>query len=225
MRVLVTDPVAKAIREENLGISPGKLRRLFGCKPTISARLPNADRVLAGERRIVAQDGFSIGGRNIVGGAIVVGKKDEAGEYTPPRTEARTIGVLVKWVAVPRVDDHEGENAGLLKAILVDPETGNIEEKRLEASELGMMRLLGGPARMMGPVTEQDAVWTRSGVGRNAPNWQKDGLRFYGTGLVVGYDRFGRLADVAADVEQLRASVEFNDGIASDLPSRPNRGN
>jgi hypothetical protein len=138
MKVILIDPETKVVGVENIDRSVGHIVQLLGSKPMVSARFPNGDRLLSA-KEATATNGFSIGGsRVITGPGLVVGKRDEDGGYTSPRSGVETIDRLVRWIA----GSHAAVAgiAELVTTVLVDPEAGTIARIGLSTDSGAMER-------------------------------------------------------------------------------------
>jgi hypothetical protein len=220
MKLVLIDPEAEIVISKNVvsGFSD-----LLGSKPSVSAKFPNGDRLISASEERAAK-GFSIGGSPVIAGlGLVVGHKDDVGDYTRPRSDAETIAKLVRWVPLARPVPTEEDGGHPLSAVIIDPEICVIAQVYLQPDLAAIDRAIGGRSRFVMKVTKTDAVFVRLESDVRGWCWRKDGLVFSGRSLVVGCDADGTLTDVTTDLEALRDSVEFKSPRAPDWQRLPPR--
>jgi hypothetical protein len=144
MKVVLIDPDTSVVSPQRLELSRGGLTRLFGSKPSVSARFPNGDRLLSAKKESVGH-GFSIGRSHvIVGAGLVVGKKDDGGNYTPPKTAIDTLLKLVRWEKLDKLPKNERNDGRAIVALVVDPDSRVIERVTLTADPAAIDVAIGG---------------------------------------------------------------------------------
>lgn len=96
MKAIVINPQKRIVAQHDFRSALRSFQSVFN-EPRLVGRLPNGDAVWADTDRIHRWT-FSIGGGpQIVGNAIIVGRKDEGGDYTSPRSHPDSIRQIVRF--------------------------------------------------------------------------------------------------------------------------------
>ena len=96
MKAIVINSEKRLVGHHEFGSAVRSFYSVFN-EPRQIGRLPNGDLIWADTDRVHRMT-FSLGGcPQIVGTALVVGKKDEAGDYTSPRSDLDSIRRLVRF--------------------------------------------------------------------------------------------------------------------------------
>lgn len=113
---------------------------------------------------------------------------------------------MVRWTAI---EVRPGPPAAV-RAIMIDPQQGLIEELMISAHKLAVVNLLGGEIGSYMRVPGNDHVFSPAFGSVSPWGWRKDDLTFSSRSVIVGHDsETGHFADVVTSVENLRTSVEF----------------
>jgi|SRR5579883_1486026 hypothetical protein len=113
---------------------------------------------------------------------------------------------MVRWTTV----DVPPKPPITVRASVIDPEHGLIEEVAIGANRLALVSLLGGDIRsylrvpgndyVLSPVSRPEASWC----------WRKNDMTFASGCVVVGHDsETDYLAEVATSIQNLRNSIAF----------------
>ncbi|WGD53082.1 hypothetical protein QA641_03835 [Bradyrhizobium sp. CB1650] len=204
MKAILIDPNTKSVARIDIS-KDARLSDYFGEKPRVAMKFPKGDVLFAGVQE--RAEAFIVGGsRPIAGPGLIVGRRTGPGERSPALVRLDDVVTMVRWTAI---EVRPGPPAAV-RAIVIDPEQGLIEEVMISAHKLAVMNLLGGEIRSYMRVPGNDHVLSPvSGPG--APwRWRKDDLIFSSRSVIVGHDsETDYFADVVTSVENLRTSVEF----------------
>jgi hypothetical protein len=207
IKAISINPKARSITRIEIGPEVRLLSVQFGEKPRVVARLTRGDALLAGARENA--EAFMIGGsRPISGPGLIVGRRTAPGERGPARVALDHVVTMVRWTCIERPPRPEPP-AGV-RAIVVDPELGLIDEVVIEPNTLAMMHLLGSEIGGYLRVPGEDHVLSPKFGPRLPWHWRKDALTFTARCVIVGHDpQTDYFADAVTSVENLRNSVEF----------------
>ncbi|MDT4738412.1 hypothetical protein [Bradyrhizobium sp. WYCCWR 12699] len=204
MKAILIDPTTKSIAR--IDISPeARLSDYFGERPRVVAKFPKGDVLFAGVRGDTMA--FTIGGsRPIAGPGLIVGRRTGPGERGPAHVRLAHVVTMVRWTTV----DLPPEPPVTVRAIVIDPEQGLIEEVVIVANSLALVGLLGGEIGSYMRVPGNDHVLSPATGPETSWCWRKDDLTFDSRSVIVGHDStVDHFADVVTSVENLRTSVEF----------------
>lgn len=204
MKAVLIDPDTKSVAR--IDVRPeARLRDYFGEKPRVAAKLPKGDVLFAGVAGGAAA--FTIGGSHpIAGPGLIVGRRTGPGERGPAHVRLADVVSMVRWTTfgVPP------KPAVTVRAIVVDPEQGIIEEVTIAAHRLALMSLLGGEIGSYMRVPGNDHVLSLMPGAKKPWCWRKDDLTFASRCVIVGRDpETGNFADAVTPVEDLLTSVDF----------------
>ncbi|WP_342738914.1 hypothetical protein [Bradyrhizobium sp. B117] len=201
---ILIDPKMKSVVRIDIS-KHARLSAYFGEKPRVAMKLPKGDVLFAGvEQRAEA---FIIGGsRPIAGPGLIVGRRTGPGERGPARVRLADVVTMVRWTTV----DLPPKPPVTVRAIVIDPEHGLIEEVVIVPNKLALVGLLGGEIGSYMRVPGNDHVLSPAIGPETSWCWRKDDLTFRSRSLIVGHDsETDYFADVVTSVENLRTSVEF----------------
>jgi hypothetical protein len=204
MKAILIDPNTKSVARIDIS-KDARLSDYFGEKPRVAMKFPKGDVLFAGVQE--RAEAFIIGGsRPIAGPGLIVGRRTGPGERSPALVRLDDVVTMVRWTAI----EVPPRPPAAVRAILIDPEQGLIEEVMISAHKLAVMNLLGGEIGAYMRVPGNDRVLS-SAFGSASPwCWRKDDLTFNSRSVIVGHDsETDYFADVVTSVENLRTSVEF----------------
>lgn len=204
MKAILIDPNAKRVTRIDIG-REARLSDYFGEKPQVAAKLPKGDVLYAGVE--VRAEAFILGGsRPIAGPGLIVGRRTGPGERGPALVRLDDVAAMVRWTTV----NVPPKPPATVRAILIDPEHGLIEEVAIAPNRLALVSLLGGEIGSYMRVTGNDHVFSPAFGWASPWCWRKDDLTFSSRSVIVGHDsEVDHFADVVTSVENLRTSVEF----------------
>ncbi|MBR0950340.1 hypothetical protein [Bradyrhizobium canariense] len=204
MKAILIDPSKKSVARIDIS-QDARLSDYFGEKPRLTMRFPNGDDLFAGVQE--RAEAFIIGGsRPIAGSGLIVGRRIGPGERRPALVRLDDVVTMVRWTTV----DLPPKPPLTVRAIVVDPEQGLIEEVMIVANRLALAGLLGGEIGSYVRVPGNDHVLSSATGPETSWCWRKDDLTFGFRSVIVGHDsETGYFADVVTSVENLRTSVEF----------------
>jgi hypothetical protein len=207
MKAISIDPKQKSVTVTHISPETRLIKDHFGEPPRIVARFPKGDVLLAGTREDTAA--FSIGGsRTIEGPALIVGRSTGPGERGPARTALNAVITMVRWTTLEKVVQPEPPKS--MRAILIDPEKGIIEEVEIAAGMHGIERLLGTPVGPHFRLPREDLVMLPKFPSKVAWSWKKEDLTFSCRCVIVGSDpAMDHFANASISIENLRSSVRF----------------
>ena len=168
-------------------------------------RPPKGDVLLAGVQEHASA--FVIGGSSpIAGRGLIVGRRTGPGVRGPARISVDDVVTMVRWTSIK----VSPKPPVAMRAIVIDPEQGLIEEVVIAPHKLAIERLLGVEIGPYMRVPGNDHVLTPARRPRSPWYWRKDDLGFSSRCVIVGHDpKTDYFADVFTSVDNLRASVEF----------------
>ena len=171
----------------------------------MAAKLPKGDVLFAGLGGGAAA--FSIGGSPPVAGpGLIVGRRIGTGERGPAHVRLADVVTMVRWTTV----DVPPKPPVTVRAIIIDPEQGLIEEVAIAAHRLALMSLLGGEIGTYMRVPGNDHVLSLLPGAETPWCWRKDDLTFASRCVIIGRDsETDYFADAVTSVENLRTSVDF----------------
>ncbi len=204
MKAILIDPNTKSIARIDIS-EDARLGAYFGEKPQVAMKFPKGDVLFAGVQE--RAEAFIIGGsRPIAGPGLIVGRRTGPGERSPMRVRLDDVVMMVRWTAI----EVRPRARGVVRAIVVDPEQGLIEQVMISAHKLAVVNLLGGEIVSYIRVPGNDHVFSPT-FGSSSPwCWRKDDLTFRSRSVIVDHDsETDYFADVVTSVENLRNSVPF----------------
>jgi len=204
MKAILIDPNTKSVTRIDIS-KDAQMSDYFGEKPRMAMKFPKGDVLFAGvEARAEA---FIVGGsRPIAGPGLIVGRRTGPGERSPALARLDDVVTMVRWTAI----ELRPRAPAAVRAIVIDPEQGLIEEVMISAHKLAVMKLLGGEIGSYMRVPGNDHVFSPAFGWASPWCWRKDDLTFSSRSVIVGHDsEFDNFADVATSVENLQTSVEF----------------
>lgn len=204
MKAILIDPHMKSVAR--IDISPGaRLSDFFGEKPQAAAKLPKGDVLFAGVGRDAAA--FTIGGSvPIAGPGLIVGRRIGPRDRGPAHVRLADVVTMVRWTTV----DMPPKPPVTVRAIVIDPEQGLIEEVTVSPHRLALVSLLGAQVGSYMRVPGNDHVLSPLSGPETPWCWRKDDLTFASRCVIVGHDsETGYFADVVTSIENLRTSVDF----------------
>ncbi|GAA0023112.1 hypothetical protein JOE51_004152 [Bradyrhizobium japonicum] len=204
IKAILIDPQMKSVARIDIS-KDARLSKYFGEKPRVAMKFPKGDVLFAGVQE--RAEAFTIGGsRPIPGSGLIVGRRIGPGERGPAHVRLADVVTMVRWTTV----DAPPKPPATVRAIVIDPEQGLIEELLIAAHRLALLSLLGGEIgsyirvpgndHVLSPVPSPETPWC----------WRKDDLTFSSRSVIVGHDSgTDHFADVVTSVENLRTSVQF----------------
>ena len=115
---------------------------------------------------------------------------------------------MVRWTTLEKVVPPSPPTT--MRAVLIDPEKGIVEEVEIAAGMHGIERLLGMPVGPHFRLPREDLVMLPKFPSKVAWNWKKEDLTFPCRCVIVGSDPANDFfADVSISIENLRSSVQF----------------
>ena len=207
MKAISIDPKKRLVAVKDISSEARLLNSHFGEPPRVAARLPKGDTLLAAAKEDTAA--FTIGGsRPIEGVALIVGRRTRPGELGPARAALDAVAAMVRWTILEKAVPPKPPTR--MRAILIDPEKGIIEEVEIAAGVHGIERLLGVPVGPHFRLPREDIVMLPKFPSKVAWNWKKEDLTFPCRCVIVGSDPASDFfADVSISIEKLRSSVQF----------------
>jgi hypothetical protein len=204
MKAILIDPNMKSVAKIDIN-NDARLSDYFGEKPQVAAKLPKGDVLFAGAGGDTAA--FTIGGSHpIAGPGLIVGRRTGPGERGPAHVRLSDVVTMVRWTTV----DVPSKPPVTVRAIVIDPERGLIEEVVIAAHRLALVSLLGGEIGSYMRVPGNDHVFSPAFGWASPWCWRKDDLTFSSRSVIVGHgSATDYFADVVTSVENLRTSVEF----------------
>lgn len=212
IRVVSIDPAVRSIDVIKIGPEKHSLTEFFGERPIVAEKLPRGDVLLATASEY--GKGFTVGGsRPIVGRALIVGRPEEWGHRCSALVSLEDVVTMVRWISVERPPERVLPPPPVsVRAIVLDPELGIVEEKVIAAHMPAADGLLGRPHDwhvrlpsgdyLLSAVTDGDYRWWVRLYGE---------LKLIGRCVIVGHDRkTGYFSDVSMKVDHLRKQVEFS---------------
>jgi hypothetical protein len=208
MRTIAIDPLKRRVSVIDIDPTRSELRRLLGLRPHLVERLSYGDMVFASDRD-ASNVGFSIwGGPKVRGAGLVLGKLHR-GEFTAATSNVEVLSVLTRWLDADPPSRHE-EMTGTIRAILIDPERGLVEEVDNVRGFIGIDALIGQSAAFITRLPADDILYGKSDASLNGWLWRKDDFQFPGRCVIVGCDRStNTLASAHIGLDNLRSSVTF----------------
>ena len=204
MKAILIDPNTKSVTRIDIS-KDAQMSDYFGEKPRMAMKFPKGDVLFAGvEARAEA---FIVGGsRPIAGPGLIVGRRTGPGERGPAHVRLADVVTMVRWTTV----DVPPKPPATVRAILIDPEQGLIEEVAITAHRLALVSLLGGEIGSYMRVPGNDHVLSPMSGSETPWCWRKDDLTFASRCVIIGRDsETDYFADVVTSVENLRTSVDF----------------
>ncbi|MCK1604970.1 hypothetical protein IVB02_27120 [Bradyrhizobium sp. 166] len=204
MKAILIDPHMKSV--VRIDISPGaRLSDLFGEKPRVAVKFPKGDVLFAGIQE--RAEAFTIGGsRPIAGSGLIVGPRIGPGERGPAHVRLADVVTMVRWTAV----DVPPKPPATVRAIVIDPEQGLIEEVTVAPHRLALVSLLGAQVGSYMRVPGNDHVLSPLSGPETPWCWRKDDMTFASRCVIVGHDlETSYFADVVTSIENLRTSGDF----------------
>jgi hypothetical protein len=207
MKAISIDPKRRSVAVMDISPETRLIKAHFGEPPRIVGRLPKGDVLLAGSREDTAA--FSIGGSDTIEGpALIVGRSTGPGERGPARTALNAVITMVRWTTLEKVVQPEPPKS--MRAILIDPEKGIIEDVEIAAGMHGIERLLGMAVGPHFRLPREDLVMLPNILPKVSWGWKKEDLEFPCKCVIVGSDPANDFfADVSISIENLRSSVQF----------------
>jgi hypothetical protein len=136
-------------------------------------KLPKGDILLAGLEEHA--EAFIIGGsRPIAGPGLIVGRRTGPGERGPALIRLDDVVTMVRWTSI----GVRPKPPRAMRAIVIDPEQGLIEEVVIAPHKLAIASLLGGEIGPYMRVPGNDHVLTPAFGPRSPWYWRKDDLAF-----------------------------------------------
>lgn len=204
MKAILIDPNARSVVRIDIS-KDARLSDYFGEKPRMAIKFPKGDVLFAGVQE--RAEAFIVGGcRPIAGPGLIVGRSIGPGERGPAHVRLDDVVTMVRWTAI----EVRPKAPAAVRAIVIDPEQGLIEELMIPAHKIAVMNLLGGEIGSHMRVPGNDHVFSPA-FGLASPwCWRKDDLTFNSRSVIVGHDStVDHFANVVMSVENLRTSVEF----------------
>lgn len=204
MKAILNDPNTKSVATIDIS-KDARLSYYFGEKPRVAMKFPKGDVLFVGVQQ--RAEAFIIGGSRPIGGpGLIMGRRIGPGERGPAHVRLADVVTMVRWTTV----DMPPKPSATVRAIVIDPERGLVEEVVIVANRLALVSFLGGEIGSYMRVPGNDHVFS-SAFGSVSPwCWRKDDLSFSSRSVIVGHDsETGYFADVVTSVENLRTSVEF----------------
>jgi hypothetical protein len=204
MKAILIDPDAKSVITIDIS-KDARLSDYFGERPHVAMRLPKGDTLFAGVQEHA--EAFIIGGSQPIGGpGLIVGRRAGPGERAPALIRLEDVVKMVRWTTI----EVRPKPPAAVRAIVIDPEQGLIEEVVIAPHKLAVMSLLGGEIGSYMRVPGNDHVLS-PGFGLGSPwCWRKDDLTFSYRSVIIGHDsETDYFADVVTSVEILKSSVQF----------------
>ncbi|MDA9436227.1 hypothetical protein [Bradyrhizobium sp. CCBAU 51627] len=204
IKAILIDPQMKSVARIDISKN-ARLTHYFGAKPRAAMKFPKGDVLFAGIEE--CEEAFTVGGsRPIPGPALIVGRRSGPGERGPVHVRLAEVVTMVRWTTV----DVLPKPPATVRAIVIDPEQGQIDEVVIAANRLALVGVLGGQVDSYMRVPGNDHV-VSSATGPATPwSWRKDDLTFASRCVLVGHDsETGYLADAVTSIENLRNSVAF----------------
>jgi hypothetical protein len=204
MKAILIDPNLKSVAKIDIS-KDARLSEYFGEKPRMAMKFPKGDVLFAGVQE--RAEAFIIGGsRPIAGPGLIVGRRIGPGEWSPALVRLDDVVTMVRWTAI----EVRPKAPAAVRAIVIDPEQGLIEEVMISAQKLAVMNLLGGEIGSYVRVSGCDHVFSPAFGPASPWRWRKDDLTFSSRSVIVGHDsEVDHFADVVTSLENLRTSVEF----------------
>jgi hypothetical protein len=204
MKAILIDPSAKTVTRIDTS-ADARPSDYFDEKPQVVMKLPKGDILLAGLQE--HSEAFIIGGyRPIAGPGLIVGRRTGPGERGPARIRLDDVVTMVRWTSI----ELGPKPPVAMRAIVIDPEQGLIEEMLVAPHAIAIASLLGGKIGPYMRLPGNDHVLTPAFGPRSPWYWRKDDLAFSSRCVIVGHDpKTDYFADVVTSVENLRTSVEF----------------
>lgn len=135
-----------------------------------------------------------------------MGRRIVTGERGPAHVSLADVVTMIRWTTV----DVPPKSPATVRAILIDPERGLIEEVAIAANRLGLTSLLGGEIGSYMRVPGNDHVLSRLPGVETPWCWRKDDLTFASRSVIVGRDsETDHFTDLVTSIENLRTSVAF----------------
>ncbi|MBW7973552.1 hypothetical protein [Bradyrhizobium sp. BR 10289] len=210
IRAISIDPTARSITAIEVGPQTCSFGDFFGEKPAVAAKLPKGDVLLTAVRE--HGEAFTIGGsRPIVGPGLIVGRRIEWGDRASARIALADVVTMIRWTSVDKPPPPaQPPPPASVRAIVIDPKLGIIQEEVIAAHMPAADRLLGRPHDWHIRLPSSD--YLLSGKTDRACDWwwRYDGAKFIGRCVIVGHDhKTDYFADARVGVEHLRKRIEF----------------
>jgi hypothetical protein len=211
IRAVSIDPAARSITTIEISPETRSLSGFFGEKPIVAAKLPKGDVLLTTVREY--GEAFTVGGsRPIVGHGLIVGRRGEWGWRASAHIPHGDVVTMVRWTSVEKPSRPVlPPPPASVRAIVIDPKLGIIEEEVIPAHMTAAEHLLGGvhdwhirlPSGdyLLSAKTDRSYRWWVQLYGE---------VKLIGRCVIVGHDfETDYFADVAVGLEHLRKRVEF----------------
>jgi len=211
IRAISIDPAARSITAIEISPEMRLLNGFFGEKPKVAAKLPKGDALLTTAREY--GEAFTVGGsRPIVGPGLIVGRRNGPGDRSSVRVTLNDVVTMVHWTTVekpPRpVLPPPPES---VRAIVIDPRLGIVEEEVIAANMTAAEHLLGSMHDWHMRLPSGDFLLTAK-TDLSYRWWVQlyGEVKLIGRCVIVGHDHeTDYLADVAVGLEHLRKRVDF----------------
>ncbi|MDA9465228.1 hypothetical protein [Bradyrhizobium sp. CCBAU 53415] len=203
--------MARSIAAVEISPEARMLRSFFGEKPKLAARLPKGDSLLT--TALGYGEAFTVGGtRPLVGPGLIVGRRGEWGHRSSARIALDDVVTMVRWTSVelpPRPTLPEPPAS--VRAIVIDPKLGIVEEEVIAAHVPAAERLLGGAHDWHIRLPSGDFLLSAK-TDRNYRWWVRlyGEVKLIGRCVIVGHDdETDYFADATVRLDQLRKWVDF----------------
>ncbi|MDA9422910.1 hypothetical protein [Bradyrhizobium sp. CCBAU 53380] len=211
IRAISIDPAAQSITAIEISPETRFVSSFFGSKPKVAAKLPKGDALLTTVREY--GEAFTVGGsRPVVGPGLIVGRRNGPGDRASVRIALADVVTMVRWTSVempPR--PVLPPPPASVRAIVLDPKLGIVEQAVIAAHMPAAERLLGGVHDWNMRILSGDYLLSAK-TGRNYRWWVRlyGEVKLIGRCVIVGVDEeTGYFADAAVRLEQLRKQVDF----------------
>lgn len=211
IRAISIDPALRLLTAIEFSPETRSLSEFFGAKPIMAAKLPKGDVLLTTAREY--GEAFTVGGsRPIVGHGLIVGRRGEWGQHTSARIALDDVVTMVRWTSVAKPTGPVlPPPPASVRAIVIDPKLGIIEEEAIAAHMTAAERLLGGVHDWHIRLPSGDILLSAKADRSYRWSVQLYGeVKLIGRCVIVGHDfETDYFADVAVRLEHLRKRVEF----------------
>ena len=172
MKAILIDPNTKSVARIDIS-KDARLSDYFGEKPRVDMKFPKGDVLFTGVQE--RAEAFIIGGsRPIAGPGLIVGRRTGPGERGPALVRLDDVVTMVRWTAI----EVRPRPPAAVRAIVIDPEQGLIEEVMISAHKLAVVNLLGGEIGSYMRVPGNDQVFSPAFGSASPWCWRKDDLTF-----------------------------------------------
>jgi hypothetical protein len=209
IRAISIDPTTKAIAKFEISPETRLLRGLFGVAPTVSLQLTKGDVLLTAGLKY--GEAFTVGGsRPIIGPGLIVGRRIGPGERGPARVVLDDVVTMVRWTLVEAPVRSVPSPPTSMRAIVIDPRLGLVEEQAIAPHMPAAERLLGGVHDWHIRLPTGDYLLSAKTDREYCGQFRYGDLALYGRCVIVGHDHTtDYFDDVAMTVDHLRERVEF----------------